>query len=133
MKPKKAFTLIELAVVIVLLGMLGVIALGKLQNLSGDAQNAANEGVAAELASASAINYAARLLNPAALDSVAVTSATQTCSALGGLFQSLAIPTGYTVSGSGDCSTAGATISCSVVSSGTSAGVAATATVICTP
>jgi len=64
-KAQKGFTLIELVVVIVLLGILGVTALARFQDLSGDAQNAANQGVASELSSGSSINYAARSLNGA--------------------------------------------------------------------
>ena len=61
-KAQKGFTLIELVVVIVLLGILGVTALARFQDLSGEAQNAANEGVASELSGGSSINYAARSL-----------------------------------------------------------------------
>lgn len=62
-KSQSGFTLIELVVVIVLLGILGVTALGKFENLSADAADAAENGIAGELSSASAINYAANLVN----------------------------------------------------------------------
>jgi MSHA pilin protein MshA len=57
------FTLIELVMVIVILGVLAAVALPKFVDLKGDAQIAATQGVAGGLASAMAINYAARSAN----------------------------------------------------------------------
>jgi len=58
---QKGFTLIELIITIVIIGILAAVAIPKFQDLTGDANLGVAKGVAAAAASASSVNYARRV------------------------------------------------------------------------
>ncbi len=89
MKKQAGFTLIELVMVIVILGILAAVAIPKFVNLSADAKDSALKGVAGGLNSANAINYAARSANAA--KGVAITNCTSVANAMESM------PAGYTI------------------------------------
>ena len=65
MKKQAGFTLIELVMVIVILGILAAVALPKFVDLSNEAKTAKAQGFAGAIASSAAINYAANKANSA--------------------------------------------------------------------
>lgn len=95
MNKQTGFTLIELVMVIVILGVLAATALPKFVDLSSDAKIAATNGVAAALASGGAINYAQRSINSAN----GIATSNVACTTVAANLLDGGLPAGYTVTG----------------------------------
>lgn len=95
MRNEKGFTLIELVMVIVILGILTAVAVPKFIDLRTEAQTASLQGVVGNISSASAVNYAGRTANPAKGEATVGTDLT--CQTAAAAILQGGIPDGYTL------------------------------------
>jgi len=123
------FTLIELVMVIVILGILAAVAVPKFVDLSSEAKVAAVKGVAGGVSSGFATNYAAKAAGNT--NGVAIAGAALNVNNAASSVMVGGVPTGFTVTAAAatvDCTAGGQAIAVTVTDSANTA----PATLICT-